>query len=313
RMREAQPMNRGIPVLAVLFSAILAGAPARAEERREGAPPKTAVHRQATTKTHPHPQQGKPQVEQRRQSAPRREQGRPQAQRQTYSPRPPSYPRPGYHPRPAAPQRPAYEPNPARQTTRLPAPPRHEDDQGRHADKGEHRGEKPRGPKPLTDPNRFVRKWTPPPAPDKDDKGGAWTAKPATRPPLHDGIRHFDDPGLVSRLAAARRGESEPGRYYWHHDGGLDYMHVYRGGQHWYGFWAGGAYFWTRYHAGRWWWYDPGAARYVYYSGGNWVWQDPAAPQTVYVYENNTYVQSAVPAADAAPSEPETHYFVSNN
>jgi hypothetical protein len=109
----------------------------------------------------------------------------------------------------------------------------------------------------------------------------------------------------VTRIISRERNEAEPNRYYWHREGGLDYVHCYRGGAHWYGFYVGANYFWSRYHGGRWWWYDPGARRYVYFGDGNWWWQDPAAPQIVYVYQNDVYVPYDAPAAgQAAPAAP---------
>jgi hypothetical protein len=111
-----------------------------------------------------------------------------------------------------------------------------------------------------------------------------------TRPPPARRTAVFNDPAVVTSILSSQRSETEPGRYYWHRDGGIDYVHSDRDGEHWYGFYLGPSYYWTQYRGGRWWWYDPGAQRYAYYGSGYWWSQNPDQPQALYVYQNNAYV-----------------------
>jgi len=138
--------------------------------------------------------------------------------------------------------------------------------------------------------------------------GAALNAAPATQPPLqHASVA---DPALATTIVNQQGNETAPNRYYWHDDGGVRYAHyVTGGGDNWYGFYVGNAYYWSRWHLGRWWWYDPGYQRYVYFHGGYWWWQDPDRPQNVYVYVNDSYVPyqtavalSAPPPAPTAPA-----------
>jgi hypothetical protein len=92
-------------------------------------------------------------------------------------------------------------------------------------------------------------------------------------------------------------------RYYWHHRGGHRFCHYYDDwGYHWYGWYAGDAFFWTRYYSGRWWWYDSSFDRWCYWHDSGWWWQDPRRG-LVYVYVNNTY--TPVETSTTSVSEPD--------
>ena len=147
-------------------------------------------------------------------------------------------------------------------------------------------------PRPIADPKRFLHKWSPPPSPKTGPNGAALSAQPR-----HAG--GFNNAAVAASIVSNQKNETQPDHYYWHDDGGLNYVHSYSGGVHWYGFSAGSNYYWSRVYAGRWWWYDPGDQRYLYYDAGAWWWQDPAQPQTVYEYQNNVYVPYAVENAEA--------------
>jgi len=57
---------------------------------------------------------------------------------------------------------------------------------------------------------------------------------------------------------------------------------------HWYGFYHGPTFYWTRYNTGHWWWYHQGFGRWVYWYQGFWWWPSPTGVQYVYV-DNNYY------------------------
>ncbi|MCX5787408.1 MAG: hypothetical protein NTX64_02700 [Elusimicrobia bacterium] len=82
---------------------------------------------------------------------------------------------------------------------------------------------------------------------------------------------------------------------------------------HWYGFYHGPRFYWTRWYRGFWWYYDSGPARWTYWWHGYWWWPGPA--NVVYVNVNGAYqpypppspeVQPAPASAPAAPAAPGT-------
>jgi hypothetical protein len=120
------------------------------------------------------------------------------------------------------------------------------------------------------------------------------------------GAHHWNDPavrahmglvmdaGRLKVFAGLNLSENEAGRYYWHHDaGGFDYSH-YRDkwGYHWYGWYTGDHYFWTRYYANRFWFYDDSLDRWCFWNNGFWWWQDPYHVGNLYMYDNDEYVPS---------------------
>lgn len=111
--------------------------------------------------------------------------------------------------------------------------------------------------------------------------------------PLHNTV-------ILGRVHAYERSEVVRDHYYWHYDGGFRYCHYYDPwGYHWYGWYVGSDFFWTRYYFGRWWWYDPSFDRWCWWNDNAWWWQNPSG--TVYVYTNNNYAP-----ADSAASVPES-------
>lgn len=79
-------------------------------------------------------------------------------------------------------------------------------------------------------------------------------------------------------------------RYRWYDWGGHRVCHQYDTyGFHWWGFYLGDVYFWTRYHNDRYWWWDPYYSRWCYLHDGRWWWQDPVRPTYVYIYEGGSY------------------------
>lgn len=83
-------------------------------------------------------------------------------------------------------------------------------------------------------------------------------------------------------------------RRYWHdyYDGSShhQYCHYYDDwGYHWYGWYIGSDYFWSRYYADRWWVYDRYYHRWNYYNNGSWWYQDPYNVTVVYIYVDNSY------------------------
>jgi hypothetical protein len=102
--------------------------------------------------------------------------------------------------------------------------------------------------------------------------------------------------------------------YDWHRWNGMDVCHHYDAfGYHWWGFYVGGTYFWTRWHADRYWWYDPYWHRWVWLENGRWWWQDAGA---VYVVVDGDYYRyrdadgtvvmtpDPTPPVDLPPSDP---------
>ncbi len=94
--------------------------------------------------------------------------------------------------------------------------------------------------------------------------------------------------------------ERAVGRVYWHRDGGTRYAHWFDGRSHWYGFYNGPRFYWTRYDDHRWWWYDEGMDRWLYWHDNYWWWNNPNAPGTPYVVVGENYYPYPAVAADPA-------------
>jgi hypothetical protein len=92
--------------------------------------------------------------------------------------------------------------------------------------------------------------------------------------------------------------ERQVNHIYWHTEGGGKYAHWYDGKVHWYGFYNGPRFYWTRYEDNRWWWYDQTATRWLYWHDGYWWWNDPANAAQMYVVVNDSYYPYAEVAAD---------------
>ena len=144
-------------------------------------------------------------------------------------------------------------------------------------------------PQPVRDVRHILRDRRGPPAPPLDEAGRPVTPAPTTAAPNHALIEARRP--VVRVIQERERDEHVRGRYYWHHEGGVRYCHYFDAwGAHWYGFYAGPRFYWTRRWYNRWWWYDPVGARWVYWHSGYWWWQDPLAPGALYVYMDGNYV-----------------------
>ncbi len=85
--------------------------------------------------------------------------------------------------------------------------------------------------------------------------------------------------------------EKKPGHYYWHNGRNFNYCHyIDRIGYHWYGWYVGSKYFWTRYFKNRWWWYDGDFGRWCFWNNGFWWWQDPYHIGDLYFYNDIEYI-----------------------
>lgn len=105
---------------------------------------------------------------------------------------------------------------------------------------------------------------------------------------------------IVRQIEHDRRVEIVPNHQYWHNDGNQRWVHTYRGGIHWYGFYHGRSFYWTRYYNDRWWWYDDGFDHWVFWANNRWWWNGPGG--VLYVYENNSYYPyDEAPVAVPAP------------
>jgi hypothetical protein len=110
-------------------------------------------------------------------------------------------------------------------------------------------------------------------------------------PPGRDHITIINNTTIINNMNGVHRGwNTRDHGYSWYDWNGQRICHRYDDfGYHWWGFYVGNDYFWTRYSNGRHWWYDPYYQRWVYLDGGRWWWQDPLAPTVVYVIIDNNY------------------------
>jgi len=85
--------------------------------------------------------------------------------------------------------------------------------------------------------------------------------------------------------------ETKPNHYYWHKAKGFDYCHYLDvSGNHWYGWYSGNNYFWTRCYGDLWWWYDSDFNRWCFWNEGWWWWQDPYHVGDLYFYAGDQYI-----------------------
>ena len=98
-------------------------------------------------------------------------------------------------------------------------------------------------------------------------------------------------PAYMQRIDRENASETQRNHVYWHTDGGFSYSHyIDNSGYHWYGWYAGDQFFWTRNYDGRWWWYDTGFNRWCFYNDNFWWWQDPYHVGELYVYDDDSYI-----------------------
>ncbi len=93
------------------------------------------------------------------------------------------------------------------------------------------------------------------------------------------------------KMNGLSRTEFRPNQYYWHRDQDFNYCHYVDGsGYHWFGWYLGNRYFWTRYFSNRWWWYDADFDRWCFWNNGYWWWQDPNHMGDLYCYDDAQYL-----------------------
>lgn len=128
-------------------------------------------------------------------------------------------------------------------------------------------------------------------------------------------------PAIIEHADRIQREEHRYQRdhYYWYQHGGARYCHYYDAwGHHWFGFYVGSHYYWTRWHYGRFWWLDPIRFRWIYWSNGYWWWQDPGS-DALYIYIDGTFfhyipggggvIIRPEPAPGPAPAPEESAYY----
>jgi hypothetical protein len=107
-------------------------------------------------------------------------------------------------------------------------------------------------------------------------------------PPNRDHIGRIDNDEYRRNIHREQdhwnRGDHD---YHWHQWNGTPVCHHYDDyGYHWWGFYVGSSYFWTRYYEDRYWWYDPYWHRWTYLHDNRWWWEEGG---TTYVIINNNY------------------------
>ena len=107
--------------------------------------------------------------------------------------------------------------------------------------------------------------------------------------PGHDHIKVINNHETVNHIRGVHNRWNRNDHEY-HHErwGGHDMWHHYdHRGFHWWGFYLGEIYFWTRYYNDLYWWWDPYYHRWCHMRNGRWWWQGP--DRVVYIYDNGSY------------------------
>jgi hypothetical protein len=93
------------------------------------------------------------------------------------------------------------------------------------------------------------------------------------------------------KINGLNESEQVQNRYYWHNEKGFNYCHyIDSSGYHWYGWYLGDKYMWTRNFNNRWWFYDGDFDRWCFWNDGFWWWQDPYHIGDLYCYNNANYI-----------------------
>ena len=157
-------------------------------------------------------------------------------------------------------------------------------------------------PKPARIEKPFTGSEKPISYPQRDWAGGAVAGSPMKTPPPHGTI--VGSASVMNDIEKTRAAETAPGKYTWHRAGGERYSHyVDKFGVHWYGFYRGAGFYWTRFHARHWWWYDPRYERWVYWQDGFWWWPGPSGQ--LFVYVGNAYYPYETEAGAVTVQTPE--------
>ncbi len=111
-------------------------------------------------------------------------------------------------------------------------------------------------------------------------------------PPGRGNIGQIDRPDVRQNIHGVQdHWNGNDHGYDWHNWNGMNVCHHYdQFGFHWWGFYVGDAFFWTRYFNDGYWWYDPYWHRWVYLNNGQWWWQNPDT-NAIYLYTDNGYYQ----------------------
>ena len=144
-------------------------------------------------------------------------------------------------------------------------------------------------------------------------------------PPSSDHVRVISDPKIQDRMRHDQDGWNRNDHgYHWNDWDGRRICHHYdEFGYHWWGFYLGDVYFWTRYDNGMYWWYDPYWHRWCWLRDDRWYWQNDSG--VVYVVIDGNYYQYQddngtivvvpdptrpvdVPPGPANPNQPASYY-----
>lgn len=117
------------------------------------------------------------------------------------------------------------------------------------------------------------------------------------------------------RINVFNQSENRANFYYWHNDNNFSYCHyIDNQGYHWYGWYVGDKYFWTRNFDNRWWWYDADFDRWCFWNNGFWWWQDPNHIGDLYCYNGANYIpcnSAEDNVAVVVPDTGDTHNYTS--
>lgn len=131
--------------------------------------------------------------------------------------------------------------------------------------------------------------------PTRDGRGSHLGGKRSHRAPSRDHVNRTINNRTVqnhinTRVSMGNR--LRRGQHYWFYNNGMRHSHYYdHYGVHWFGFYLGDVYFWTRYHSGKLWWNDATRGRSLYYQDGFWWWANPMAPGVPYIYRDGRYLR----------------------
>jgi hypothetical protein len=160
--------------------------------------------------------------------------------------------------------------------------------------------------------------------PVRDDHGHAMNQKPLqdahgrTVAPGRDRVGRIDQGDFHRDIHGVQdHWNNRDHDYHWHEMNGWRVCHHYdEFGYHWWGFYIGEVYFWTRFYNDGYWWFDPYWHRWVWLRDGQWWWQDPSG--MVYLYTGGSYYQygqgsggvvmtpDPTPPVDVPPGDPAT-------
>jgi hypothetical protein len=112
-----------------------------------------------------------------------------------------------------------------------------------------------------------------------------------TIPPGRDNIAKIDRADIHKDIHKIQdKWNTKDHDYHWKNWDGMNVCHHYdEFGFHWWGFYVGNAYFWTRYFNDGYWWFDPYWHRWVFLRDGRWWWQNPDGG--IYLYDGSDYYQ----------------------